>query len=237
MTQIKLDEIKKEELVDLLNKQVDLTISIDKKFDASLLETINNSANSEKKITLNIFLNENLPVELWVRISNIKRLLIHPSYKVQLENIDILKGFNILESLELTGDYTKKNQSFKPIEHIESLIQFTFVKGLTNQYKFLNQQEKLEKLYVGNIDLGLVIKKEQLHTLRVDNTLKSENLMSEKFPNLKNLHLHGCSRLTHHTFLTGLTKIECLNVSYNSHITEFPKMANPELIKTIEMFT
>ncbi len=237
MTQIKLNEIKKEELIDLLKKQEDLTISIDKKFDTSLLEILN--PNSEKKIKLNIFLNEFLPVDIWKYISNIDKLLIHPSYEVQLESIEFLNDFKHLTSLELTGDYTKKSLSFKPIEHIETLIQFTFDRGLTNtnQYKFLNQQRKLEKLCVGNIDLELVTENEQLQTLRVNNILKSENLMSEKFPSLTNLHLHGCSRLTHHTFLSKLTKIESLNVSYNSHITEFPKIENPELVKTIEMFT
>lgn len=237
MIQIKLDEIKKVELLNLLNKQEELTISIDKKFDTSLLEIINNATNSDKKLKLNIFLNKNLPLDIWKYITNIERLLIHPSYEVPLENIEILKDFKKLKSLELTGDYIKKSLSFKPIEQIDNLTQFRFARGLTNQYKFLNQQRNLEELEVGNIDLSLVIENEKLKKLRVNSTLKSENLVKIKFPNLINLHLHGCSRLTKHNFLSDLTKVESINVSYNSHLTEFPEIKNPELVKTIEMFT
>lgn len=240
MTHIRLnDKINKEELIDFLKKQEDLNISIEETFDTSFLDILNNSINSRKRIKLNIFLNEFLPVDIWKYISNIDKLLIHSSYEVPLKNIEFLKDFKSLTSLELTGDCDKKTLSFRPIEHIDTLIHFTFVRGLTNtnQYKFLNQQQKLESLEVGNIDIGLVTKNQQLKTLRVNSVFKSENLISEKFPNLIDLHLHGCSRLTNHTFISRLKKIESINISYNRHITEFPKIINPELVKTIEMFT
>ncbi|WP_300670680.1 hypothetical protein [Soonwooa sp.] len=238
MINIKLHEIENAEKLALLLENEDVTISVEKAFDISFLETINN-ANSDKEVSLNVSLNEHTPIEIWKNIFNVKRLLIHPSFEVQLENIDFLKNFKNLISLELSGDYTKKSLSFKPIEHVDTLVQFTFVRGLvnSNQYKFLNQQKKLEKLRIANIDLDLVTTNENLETLRVESVLKSENLISEKFPSLENLHLHSCSRLTNHNFLESFEKIERINISYNSHITEFPKMLNPELVKTIEMFT
>lgn len=51
------------------------------------------------------------------------------------------------------------------------------------------------------------------------------------------MQLHACSRLTNHAFLGGLKKIESINISYSSKITQFPKIENPELVKTIEMFS
>lgn len=233
---LKLNEITNKESLFKLLEDDNLTILINKEFDVSYLDIIDEKC-KDKSITLKVFLNKNIPPDFWTRITHCKRLCIHASYEVQLNNLDFLSNFNALESLELTSDYTSKNLSFKPIEHISNLKNFTFISGLFKQYPFLNQQKYLKSLHVGSIDFEFITNKENLTNLLVQRTLKSEHLLPKKCPNLEKLHLYGHSRLKEHSFLSNLAKIKNINISYNSHITEFPKIQNPELVKTIEMFT
>ncbi|GET46845.1 hypothetical protein [Capnocytophaga felis] len=233
---LKLNEITDKETLSKLLEDDNLTILINKEFNASYLDVINEKC-ADKTITIKVFLNKCISPDFWTRITNCKRLCIHASCEIQLNSLDFLSNFNTLESLELTSDYTNKNLSFNPIGHICDLKNFTFISGLSKQYSFLNQQKDLKSLYVGSIDFEFVTNKENLTDLLVQRTLKSEHLLPEKCPNLEKLHLYGCSRLKNHSFLSNLAKIKNINVSYNSYITEFPKIQNPELVKTIEMFT
>jgi hypothetical protein len=235
MYHIKLEVQDKNELIDLLKVQDDIVITIEKQFDKSLLKVIDDAILAKKKVKLIFILNEFTGLDLLKSVPNLQNLSVF-SFEKPLDNIDIMQDFKILKSLDFFGGLTNKNLSFKPIEHIESLSQFAFENGLTKQYNFVNQQKGLEKLQANIIDLTLITVKEQLNTLRVESTLKAENLMPEKFPNLTNLHLHACSRLSNHTFLSGLKKIESINIGYNSKITQFPSIENPELVTTIEMF-
>jgi hypothetical protein len=163
-------------------------------------------------------------------------LIIHAEYD------NILKtfiGFECISNLFglFLGEYVYKNISFKPLLHITTLQQFTFNNGLENssQYEFINKQNTLQKLRLKGIDLSYTNKNISLDNLYIYRTIKNENLLSEKFPNLMKFTLHGDTKRVDFDFIIKLENIEEISINYNSHLTSFPKMKNPEKIKSITL--
>jgi hypothetical protein len=163
-------------------------------------------------------------------------LIIHGEYDNILK---IFIGFECINDLFglFLGEYVYKNISFKPLLHITTLRQFIFNNGLENnsQYEFINDQNLLQKLRLKKIDLSYINKNISLTDLYVHRTIKNENLLSEKFPDLIKFTLHGDTKRIDFDFIRKLENIEEISINYNSHLTSFPKMENPEKIKSITL--
>lgn len=235
ITIIKLKEINET----LFQENENLFVWIEDFVDDTALEFINQNALVHKNTKVQISFVPNIePKAILSKIPNVQHIKLSPSYDLELTDLSMLNNIKYLKSLSL-GDYTKKTISFKTLQNCTTLETFNFNWGLNNQnqYDFVNQQTNLKNLWLRTLDLKLINKNENLTTLRIDSVIKSEELLAEKFPNLKRLHLHGCSKLTNHAFVENLEKIEEINISYNSHLKSFPQLKHPDQVKSIEMYT
>jgi hypothetical protein len=234
MTRINLDEAKQSDLLDMLDSDKPALIYIEKKFDQSLLSIVNQKAETNKNIEVMLVLKTNEHAELIEKLPNIEKFILSGN---PINTLTYMLSVREISALKLTSAIATLD--FGPLAKFQTLEHFAFLDGLAGkkQYQFLYTQRHLQTLQVKAIDLALVAPLETLTSLRVESTIKSETLTSEKYPHLETLHLHGCSRLKEHTFLNGLHKLKKVNISYNSHITQFPKLKNPELVREIEMYT
>lgn len=216
-----------------------ISVRIENFVNNNLLAMLNQNALIHTNIKANIcFSSNNNPRDILNRLPNVQHIILNPDYALELTDLSILSASKQLKSLSL-GDYVKKTISFEPIQDCTKLEFFTFNVGLNNknQYDFVGAQTKLKELWVNNIDLYLTHKNDKLKVLRINNVIKSEDLLVKKYPNLKRLHLHNCRKLTDHSFIENLENLEEINISYNSHLVSFPNLKNPDAVKSIEMFS
>ncbi|MCK5133697.1 MAG: hypothetical protein KAR40_16280 [Candidatus Sabulitectum sp.] len=235
MNRIELHKIKNKSIAELLVNELDNNLFIiEDVTDKDLLNIINDSYNN---IPIYIDFENSEVVKNFEYLKNFTDVKLTLPYGCGIKNLSFLSDFQNLKKLSVLR-FTRERISFKDIEHINGLEILKF-DGIENkgQYKFVNQQKNLKKLDIRAIDLSLVEKNDSLEVLRVGSTLKSEKILAEKFPNLRILNLHGCSRLTDHSFIGKLNFIEDITINYNSHITSFPKLKNIELVKRIVMLT
>lgn len=213
----------------------ELKIIIEEEGDTEKIALINQKILEGMAVFLH-FKDYKTPVEkLVANFPNAEHLRLSPPYEFPLENIDFLQDMN-LKTLYL-GMYVKKNASFKALE-TNSLENFSFEGGLAHksQYDFINRQKNLQKLHLKGLDLNQITPL-PITDLYIRSTLKAENLLCEKFSHLKKLRLHGLSRLTDHSFVENLAHLEQIEISYNSHLERFPRLKNPHLVRSIQMYT
>jgi len=215
MKRIKFDECNSKEFRNLLDTKEEVVFIAEKEFDTNLLIIINEQCQENFKL----FLKPNkkgISVELLQLIPNIQRLNISPDYENRLETLNGLSGLTNLIELAF-GMYVKGNVSFEPIGHINTLLEFDFGdQGLESkpQYEFINKQRLLKKLHANKLDLSILLAKSSLRELRIHSTLKNENLLAEKFPNLKKFHLHGDKHRQNHSFIQNLLELENIEINY-----------------------
>ncbi len=228
-----LHKIKLTELDEKI-KELDKKICITELINKSVLEKINS-----KYYNFPVYFSlENRSVlKNFEFLTNLNDVTLFADYDFDIKNLDFLEKFNNLKVLNITS-LDRQKISFKKLQHITKLEELKF-EGIDNkgQYAFINQQTNLKKLHINKIDLDLIETNENLVDLRVHSTIKSENQIHLKFPNLKKLNFHGCSRLKEHSFISKLDLLEDITINYNSHITHFPKISNPKLLKRVVMLT
>lgn len=213
-----------------------LYVSIKNHIDTEKLRLVDKKAEEGNEVFVLIFLSKSVTMSILTKLTNVRHISLLPTYDNSLQNLNELTNFD-LKSLRL-GQSTKKTISFKSISS-KKLEFLEFLEGLGNksQHDFVNLQTNLQKLHLKSLDLSLIKKNEKLTELYIHSSLKSETLLGEKFPHLRNLSLFALSKLTTHSFITNLENLENVNISYNSHLVSFPKLKNPKKIKSIEMYT
>lgn len=213
-----------------------LYVSIKNHIDTEKLRLVDKKAEEGNEVFVLIFLSKSVTMSILTQLTNVHHISLLPTYDNSLQNLNELTNFD-LKSLRL-GQSTKKTISFKSISS-KKLEFLEFLEGLGNksQHDFVNLQTNLQKLHLKSLDLSLIKKNEKLTELYIHSSLKSETLLGEKFPHLRNLSLFALSKLTTHSFITNLENLENVNISYNSHLVSFPKLKNPKKIKSIEMYT
>ncbi|MFK8275759.1 hypothetical protein ACI76Y_08770 [Capnocytophaga cynodegmi] len=213
-----------------------LYVSIKNHIDTEKLHIVDKKAEEGNEVFVLIFLSKSVTMSILTQLTNVRHISLLPTYDNPLESLNELTNLD-LKSLRL-GQSTKKTISFKSISS-KKLEFLEFLEGLGNksQHDFVNLQTNLQKLHLKSLDLSLIKKNEKLTELYIHSSLKSEALLGEKFPHLRNLSLFALSKLTTHSFITDLEDLENVNISYNSHLVNFPKLKNPEKIKSIEMYT
>ncbi|MFJ1472778.1 hypothetical protein ACILE9_00770 [Capnocytophaga cynodegmi] len=213
-----------------------LYVSIKNHIDTEKLRLVDKKAEEGNEVFVLIFLSKSVTMSILTKLTNVRHISLLPTYDNSLQNLNELTNFD-LKSLRL-GQSTKKTISFKSISS-KKLEFLEFLEGLGNksQHDFVNLQTNLQKLHLKSLDLSLIKKNEKLTELYIHSSLKSETLLGEKFPHLRKLSLFALSKLTTHSFITNLENLENVNISYNSHLVSFPKLKNPEKIKSIEMYT
>lgn len=221
---------------DAITQTEPLYVSLKKQIDAEKLRLVNAKAAAGSEVFVLIFLSAEVKMSVLAELPSVQHISVSPNYENPLESLTELANFD-LKSLKL-GQFVKKTLSFKPISAI-NIENFEFLEGLGNksQHDFINSQQNLKKLHLKSLDLALVAPNLHLTDLYIHSTLKSENLLSEKFPNLERLHLHGLSKLVSHSFIESLEHLTSVNISYNSHLESFPKLKKPEKITQIMMYT
>jgi len=170
-------------------------------------------------------------------ISAVKQLKINPSFEFPLETLEELNEMCDLVSLEI-GDFTKKNITFSSLTNINSLSKFRFSVGVNtpDQYNFINKQKSLKQLHVKSLDLKLMTENLNLEFLRLDGTLKNEQIINTKLPNLKKIHLHNASLYKNIAFLSELHHLQSISVYNTNKLDSFPLIQNPENIKSLSLY-
>ncbi len=162
-------------------------------------------------------------------------LQIHTTYENPLTSLEALLNAEELASLEITGDFIKSNLPFSKLVHLNELENLVLETDLGKQAAFVNQQTQLRYLHLKKLDASGLQVNPKLEYLRIDTALKNEQLLPGLFPDLKTLHLHGCSRLTDFGFLSAFSMLEVLYVGYNAHLTGLPEMKCALKIKSIKL--
>ena len=162
-------------------------------------------------------------------------LKIHTTYENPLTSMDELLNADNLTSLEITGDFIKSNLPFSKLVHFEKLEKLVLETDLGKQATFVNQQTQLRYLHLKKLDASVLQVIPQLEYLRIHSAIKNEQRLPEKFPNLKTLHLHGCTRLSDFTFLASFQNLEKIYIGYNAHIQGFPPMKSADSVTSIKL--
>jgi hypothetical protein len=237
MKSVRLNECTLNEVLGFLKTNEDILFVVDKEFNTDFLKEINSACG--ENISIHFCPNKNIRADLLRLIPNVKHLIISPEYESRLETIDELSEFSELLTLKL-GMYVKNTISLKPLSKIKKLREFDFDdQGLENksQYEFINNQVDLCKLHVKKLDFSLLSVNHAMKDLKVFRTMKNEQLLAEKYPNLVSFYLHADSQRTDFSFIQNFSEVEDVTINYNSHLTTFPVMKNPEKIKSICMLS
>lgn len=159
----------------------------------------------------------------------ISKLTILSHSSVPLSNIDNIQYLDTLQSFSLSGFL--KNIKLDVLLKFLGEIEYLNIDNMIVQQKYYDiiNNNPLKELCLRKLDLQNIEQNFNLKKLVIYNDLLNAELLSKKFPNLTELKLINCSKITNFSFLQTLNNIECINFNGVKGMTVFPIIPNNNL--------
>lgn len=161
--------------------------------------------------------------------SKIKKLDILCHSSSPLSDINNISYLKCLHSFSLSGYL--KNIKLSPLRNFLGQVEYLDIDNMLIDKKYYDiiNNNPLKELSLRKLDLALIEKNDALQKLVIYYELLNPELISEKFPNLTELKLINCSKISDFSFLRKLSNIEIMTFNGVKGMTIFPIIKNNSL--------
>lgn len=159
----------------------------------------------------------------------ISKLTIFSHSSVPLSNIDNIQYLDTLQSFSLSGFL--KNIKLDVLRKFLGEIEYLNIDNMIVQQKYYDiiNNNQLKELCLKKLDLQNIEQNCNLKKLVIYNDLLNAELLSEKLPNLTELKLINCRKITNFSFLETLNNIEYITFNSVKGMDIFPNIINNKL--------
>lgn len=158
-------------------------------------------------------------------------ILVHQA--APLSHIDALDHINDLRTFAISGNLNK-NIDFSPLRKFDK-ISSLYVNDLIfpDKYYDIINNNPIENLSLRKVVLANLDKKTSMKNLEVLNELIDEQTLASKFPNISQLSLTNCRKLSDFLFLSCLN-LERLDINTVKGLISIPKLKS-ETLHTLQI--
>lgn len=225
------DDLKSFNVLGKLSNLKSITIDSGRLYSIEFVEEL------DKLETLIIETGEIKSIEPLRNKQGLKSLKIGVCYTIQ--DFDVIETLPDLEELNLEGLYVKDSINWENLKNLKSL--YLNNAGSTNVIKALSGYEKLENLYLTNLDEDIV---ENIDVIGRLNNLKSLTLKNGKafdmsvlsdMPNLEDIYLNNVHEVKGLEKIFNLPQLKKLYIGYSGFEIDFEHISGNSILEKLEI--